>query len=201
MKILKSDRGSTSILVVIFMIVLMIFGLSILTTAISNTKLAEKKREWLTNYYKLEEEVAFELKDIDIIINDIKRDSLENYNTDSNLKRSDFFYESLLQELPMLGYDIYVSEIDTEKVLMVNFDLKEDSGVIPKHIFVELKIIIPENELSEGDFIGLTNYEIKTHKEWQEPFEYKESIKFEDPFENPNAGNDGVFEIESTEKQ
>ncbi len=42
-RMLRSERGSTSILVVIFMIVLMIFGLSILTTSISNTRLAEKK--------------------------------------------------------------------------------------------------------------------------------------------------------------
>ncbi len=53
-KSMRSKKGSTSILIVVMMVVLTVLGLAIMTTALSNKRLSDKKMEWKTDYYALE---------------------------------------------------------------------------------------------------------------------------------------------------
>jgi len=62
---LSNNKGASSILVIILMVVLMIFGLAILTTSLANQRLATKKRAWLVDYYQLEGAVEITLAHID----------------------------------------------------------------------------------------------------------------------------------------
>jgi len=186
-RMLRSERGSTSILVVIFMIVLMIFGLSILTTSISNTRLAEKKRVWLSEYYLLEGYTARELAMLDNIITKNKNETvtdLENSLIDEDA-RSQVYIKKIIEDLENQGYWVSLLESELEKELVVYLEIKENDSEIPKHLSLDLKLIIPDDLLSDDDFLNNANFEIAGHTEWQKPFDFEESIKFEDPFENP----------------
>lgn len=52
--ILKNDSGATSILVIIFMIVLLVFGMAALTTSLASYKLANKNVSSIQGYYQVE---------------------------------------------------------------------------------------------------------------------------------------------------
>lgn len=180
-QILKSERGSTSILVVIFMIVLMVFGLSILTTSLSNTRLAEKKRQWLTEYYALEGEVSKEMALIDQQIDRIKEETLDALNqTDQDLRT--LYSEKLKTELSQKGYGVENGE---NEEVTVFFDVSEERKDIPKHIYVELMLPLPATNGDTKQFIQTPNFKVVAHTEWQEPFVLDENIKFEDPFKAP----------------
>lgn len=52
--ILMDDSGATSILVIIFMIVLLVFGMAALTTSLASYKLANKNVDYIYGYYQVE---------------------------------------------------------------------------------------------------------------------------------------------------
>lgn len=51
---LQNNRGATSVLIMIMMIILMVFGVAALTTSAASRKLARKNAMWLTEYYGLQ---------------------------------------------------------------------------------------------------------------------------------------------------
>lgn len=51
---IKSEHGSSSVLVVMMMTVLLVFGLAIFSTALTNRKLVDKKTQWIVEYYQVE---------------------------------------------------------------------------------------------------------------------------------------------------
>lgn len=65
---LKNERGASSILVIIMMVVLLVFGLAILTTSLSNLRLSERKKDWLNEYYLLEGQVVAEVAAYDHLL-------------------------------------------------------------------------------------------------------------------------------------
>ena len=54
----NKKTGATSILVIVLMVILIVLGLAILTTAQSGVRLAQKKELWLQSYYSLEGQMA-----------------------------------------------------------------------------------------------------------------------------------------------
>ncbi len=50
-KIFKSEKGASSILVILLLVVLVVFGVAALTTALSNVRLGQKTADWNDKYY------------------------------------------------------------------------------------------------------------------------------------------------------
>ena len=153
------NKGATSVLIILLMVVLMVFGLTILTTTLSNKSLSDKKQVWLEDYYALEADVAVKLAEVDHQLDDLKQEAKLD-----NLDLVEVYQENLdIQELNGQYY--------------IYFDISEPSGDYLKHIMVELQLII-------DDDIDARNYKIVQYSEAQDLFEY-EDIKFGDPY-SPN---------------
>lgn len=156
------NKGATSVLIIMLMVVLMVFGLTILTTTLSNQTLSEKKQEWLIDYYKLEGKAAEELAEFDRLLQSAKEETLQLKS--DNRKET---YESLIDTLLVNGY----------AELMVS----ENGQDYNKSIDIELQVLIPENSVSDDDFLKAVNYQITRYVQEQELFEY-DDIEFGNPF-------------------
>jgi hypothetical protein len=169
MKVLKNQRGSTSVLVIILMVVLIVFGLAIFTTSLSSVRLANKKTQWTQSYYALEKESAHALASIDQLTKDIYQ-SIE----DKALLVSSI--ESLLSintgELVITNQ--YTDKYDFE----VNFNIDSIDNLKSKHIEVVLGIISPEKRTS-------TQFDLLVYEQWQDDFEFYNLPGFEDPLTTP----------------
>lgn len=53
-KILSSKKGASSIMVMLMLVVLVVFGIAALTTALSNMRLGQKVVDWNEKYYAAE---------------------------------------------------------------------------------------------------------------------------------------------------
>ena len=53
-KLLKSNKGASSVLVILLLVVLVVFGVAALTTALSNVRLGQKVVGWDDKYYAAE---------------------------------------------------------------------------------------------------------------------------------------------------
>lgn len=55
-KVLRSSKGASSILVIMLLVVLLVFGIAALTTALSSMRLTQKVTDWNAQYYAAEAE-------------------------------------------------------------------------------------------------------------------------------------------------
>ncbi len=66
---LQNNRGATSVLIMIMMIILMVFGVAALTTSVASRKLAQKNAGWLAEYYALQGEAQAVYAHLDEALN------------------------------------------------------------------------------------------------------------------------------------
>ena len=64
-KTLASKKGSSSILVIMLMVVLVVFGIAALTTALSNMRLGQKAAEYTDSWYAAEATASERFADVD----------------------------------------------------------------------------------------------------------------------------------------
>jgi len=148
-------KGATSVLIILLMVVLMVFGLTILTTTLSNKSLSDKKQAWLDEYYDLEGQVALELASVDSQLDQLKLDAKTNGQSLETV------YSDNLEIIPYKdGYKLFLQVASDEDY--------------SKYISVELELIMDPD-------INETNYRIIAYSETQDLFEY-EDIKFGNPF-------------------
>jgi hypothetical protein len=148
-------KGATSVLIILLMVVLMVFGLTILTTTLSNKSLSDKKQAWLDEYYDLEGQVALELASVDSQLDQLKLDAKANGQS------LEITYNDNLELIPYNdGYKLFLQVASDEDY--------------SKYISVELELIMDPD-------INKTNYRIIAYSETQDLFEY-EDIKFGNPF-------------------
>ncbi|MCH4889721.1 hypothetical protein EZV73_19215 [Acidaminobacter sp. JC074] len=65
------NKGMTSILVLVFMTVILLLGISTVIASLSNQKLANKKETWQVEYYELETLVQRQLVQVDETLKDL----------------------------------------------------------------------------------------------------------------------------------
>lgn len=53
-RLMKSNKGASSVLVILLLVVLVVFGVAALTTALSNVRLGQKVVDWNDKYYAAE---------------------------------------------------------------------------------------------------------------------------------------------------
>jgi len=208
----KYDEGSSSILVILLMVVMMVFGLAVLTTSLSNIRLAEKKQDWLHDYYNLEGLVEEKIGELDQILLGVQEASIDYLINDTYLlnDRGDsdlelltdqqlfsFIYMELLQArlshaikgdkslaLYMANYDF--GDIRNGYVLKpsyIEFDTRHLEGDYPKHITVTLALLPPNPDNIGENYHLLNRYDITSYYQWQDAFEYDDAFEFEDLFD------------------
>lgn len=172
-----NQKGATSIFVMIFMVILLVFGLAALTTSLASLKLADKNHSWSKEYYQLEANAEKEIAQIDQILFDAEV-SARNYITegqylktsDTILKAADQKYvqegwlkqdqvskqEDYLEQLLQFVYmdvaraqlsDYLDSGDHTTKELLIDFTVKEEKSAYPKMLQVGLKVLLPLYDL------------------------------------------------------
>ncbi|MBT3320410.1 MAG: hypothetical protein HN948_07090 [Clostridia bacterium] len=67
-KLMRSKKGASSILVILLLIVLVVFGVAALTTALSNVRLGQKVVDWNEKYYAAEAQANEVYAQIDSVV-------------------------------------------------------------------------------------------------------------------------------------
>lgn len=74
---LKSEQGASSVLIILMMLVLIVFGLAALTTSLAAKRLGEKSVSWLMEYYSLEAKANETLFDMDGLLTEAEKTAVE----------------------------------------------------------------------------------------------------------------------------
>lgn len=194
MRVLKNEQGSTSVLIIILMIVLMAFGVAALTTAHAGLRLTERNSVFVQDDYALEVAAVQVKYDLLTLMDENREMAL--YLRDGSIE--DFYvelYEATIDSImeyavehegfQMVGYewDIFVSELTGGTRIgtfhyQIASEEKED-----KFYIVELDIHLPdyEGELSASEILVPARWQLVVGSVG----EVNEDIFFEDPFEDP----------------
>ena len=62
---LRGEKGASSVMVVLLLVALLVFGIAALTTALSSARLGQKVSEWNTAYYAADAQANERLAEID----------------------------------------------------------------------------------------------------------------------------------------
>lgn len=160
-KYFGNNRGATSVLIMIMMIILMIFGLAALTTSAASRKLAQKNAGWLKEYYALqgEAEIAYArlVETLDLPAVGLDADQIE---------------KSLVQFLKKTANCSFQRRDDENNPFLIEMKIQEKGKEVPKNIHMEFALV------KEND-----SYQIKIEKwsEYQsEIFDKADELKFSD---------------------
>lgn len=118
-KLTGSEKGASSILVILLLVVLMVFGVAALTTALSSMRLGQKVAEWDAQYYEAEAIAWERFAQIDRALADIshadeesvkkKLDTLD-FDTEIEIAGAGFiFYYETWSKDAMVGIDVALS--------------------------------------------------------------------------------------------
>ncbi len=85
----RNRKGSSSILVILLIVTMVVFGVLAMMSSYSGLKMARKTAQWTNDYYELESKAEVMLYDIKNIVNEsIKTSGEENQGYWSNLNRN-----------------------------------------------------------------------------------------------------------------
>ncbi|MBC7959187.1 MAG: hypothetical protein H7X94_04895 [Vallitaleaceae bacterium] len=114
---LKDQKGATSIFVMIFMVVLLVFGLAALTTSLASLKLADKNHNWSKEYYALEANAEVTVAAIDGILYAAEVTAREYVLTKQYLNSSGTFLENENQSDILKQWQLKNQVMDQEAFL------------------------------------------------------------------------------------
>ena len=164
--LIYSQRGSSTILIALFMVTLVVFGVLCITTTASELKLAKKNAESQKDFYLLDSEGAKFLSQIKNIMKNVKISAESNNNPKEYLLKTK---EELVAKLPNLRSEILEENDELSLIVYKTFAL-ENCGYNKN-----LSIVLSLREPKTIDEIDSACYIIEW-KMWQEPFGYKQSI-------------------------
>lgn len=193
---INSESGSTSVLIVILMIVLMAFGMAALTTSYASYKMATRNSAFGDEYNQMENQaVQVEYDILQIIENislQIKTDSevldKNTYNEYMSVYGSTAILDYLrTTEVELVGAAFEQDEIGTiidskMRIGTMRYTISME-GVRPKNLTVKLNVFAPP-------LLGYTSYkefiEVVEWFEWQESPMNDMEIEFDDLFDEGN---------------
>lgn len=111
----KSRKGASSILVILLLVVLVVFGIAALTTALSNVRLGQKTAYWNDKYYTAEAKANKVYAEIDKAV-------ASCFDETANL-------ENLETSIKQLDYDIEIDNGDSDLVTFSYKAWEEDVGI------------------------------------------------------------------------
>lgn len=208
----KETKGASSILVIIMMVVLLVFGLAVLTTSLSNVRLGERKRTWLADYYQLEGASEVELASIDGLLLQAEASARAYMETDNYI--DDYMLDGPLSDdqkalIFGLAYHDFMGDLittsiegqedtafnlatpDLESVLegqeidvsSLTFSLTLPENNYNKHLQLSLDLLPANPGNLTADYQLIQRFSVTRHTQQQEAFDYDDALDFEDPFE------------------
>ena len=214
---LKDTRGASSILVIIMMVVLLVFGLAVLTTSLSNVRLSERKRAWLTEYYALEGAAVTEIAQIDGLLLQAEASARAYINTDDYM--DDYMIDGpltglLKQQVFSMAYNdtlgtlisgaiagqedavLHLATPEADDVMSgqeieassLKFSVALPQSNYKKHLQLTMALLAATPDNLTDDYHLITRYQVLHHTQQQEAFTYDEGIDFDDPFEEEGSG-------------
>ncbi len=203
-KPLFSERGSSSVLVIMIMLLLITFGVLAMMSSYSNLKIARKHAQWTSDYYQLESIAGSDLKSFEQLFERAIEDTQAHFvdtildpstltdlpegikaNLSENVAATDKLFLYYL-------YDGYMTAPLFDKHYSSNFSFDVsnetlESGWLPEITFVS-KDDSTGRELLVKIAIDISEKDVQDNSiqivEWREipaEFEYDETLDFEDP--------------------
>lgn len=205
---LKDNQGASSILVIVMMVVLLVFGLAVLTTSLSNVRLGNRKKAWLADYYTLEGEAMATIADYDhILVRAMDRapeyalsdDFLSRYGlqaTVSDEVRSSYEMAAYM-DLAIQGLTEAIA--GNQSAALYHGDMDVDaltSGATATPIELRFVVTLPGSAHNKSIQVTMAipgtdgrRYSLKRFVQSQDAFEYDDGLNFDNPF-----GDDDPFE-------
>lgn len=160
---INNREGITSVFVVLLTLVLLLFGVGVLTITRSNENLAQRKQGWINDYYSLEGQMAEEFSKLYRDLKTIQKD----------LEGSVNFLEDYKSEIQK-NYTISM-EKDRHYIIL---EVPENGD---HYLKAKLEILMPKVTMSFDKFYQASPLKLVSYQEKQGFFDY-EDIPFENPF-------------------
>ncbi len=201
----KNQRGASSILVIILMVVLLVFGLAVLTTTLSNVRLGESKRAWLQDYYTLEalgeEQIAF----YDTLLLEAALEARDRVSHVTTAESDSQFYKMAYTNIYMelVNDKLYNLMDDSENIILTWLD-PDPSAYMPmaltfsvelpdsdysKYLQITMGILGAYDDNLSDDLVFNERYVLTRHTQQQSTYLLDESIEFDDPFEEDSTSD------------
>lgn len=159
---IKTNAGSSSILVILIMLTVIVFGVLAMMASFSGYKLSKKNAQVTKERYEVEGRVEKILYSLD---NKLK--SVKNSKTNA--------FTELKNEIIKNNTDIVFTIANTNSEVLIAIPYRSYSQ--NKHLDVKLKIIYPKDATSNA------SYKIVSMKEIYNPPAATEDIGFSNPFQ------------------
>ncbi len=158
-KMMKSNKGSSTILISLFLLTLLVFAVLSITSSASELKLARRNAETNKIYYSLDAEGKRFLCDVKSAVRSAlisMEDNPESFFTylESNLG-SDIKYIRSPENLTMTVERTIVLEVDS----------------YARHLDIKILVTLPTNESNTNEICSVLEWRL-----WQEPFEYNNTV-------------------------
>ena len=199
-----TSSGAASIIVIFMIMVLFVFGMLSLTTAMANLRLSQKGVAWNQEYYALESEVEQMLFEIDVKLaaaelatreemqRFVQASARNNISLDELYERYFYYHACLqLQSLPQDRIDSADINANRYSNTTIPFDELPQPTIYmdfnqgtEKHLLIGLQIVLPQSSLAVENGVvtgsrltpSASRYIILDWREWQDPFDYEQDI-------------------------
>ncbi len=156
---LKSERGSSTVLISLFLLTLVIFAVVSIVSSAQELKLARRNAETNKIYYTLDSEGKRFLYEVKSAV----KESLDSMG-DSPDRFFDIL-ESTLGPDVIIRKDTEGLRVIIERTVILNVDSYN------KHLEIKIEVSRPDKDSEVNDICSVIEWRI-----WNDPFEYKNTI-------------------------
>ncbi len=132
---LQNNRGATSVLIMIMMIILMVFGVAALTTSVASRKLAQKNAGWLKDYYALQGEAE--------VLHARLVEALNLEEAGDDLDEVESALHQFLKEHANCSFEKTDRE---DQPFIIDMNVQEEGKEIPKNIQMKFLLLKEEGQ-------------------------------------------------------
>ena len=147
-KCYQGNRGASSVLVILMMVVLALFGLSALTASLATVRLTEKSGNWAGEYYLLEADAETVVARLDKVLFAAEDKAIEYMEEKAFLKEVGTVFPAELQKIVYLSMTEYLPDSGRDAYLG-----RVMEAVYLLHAVNEIKMEFPGAELEYLDNI------------------------------------------------
>lgn len=123
----KSRKGASSILVILLLVVLVVFGIAALTTALSNVRLGQKTADWNDKYYAAEAKANEIYAQIDKAVASCFDGAADIEELSTNIKQLDYDIELYKQNNDELTFSYEAWEENVGISVILSYDVLQES--------------------------------------------------------------------------
>lgn len=156
---LKSNKGSSTVLISLFLLTLLVFAVLSIAASASELKLARRNAETNKIYYSLDAEGKRFLYEVKSAVKDALISMEDN---------PELFYSYLESNL---GSDIKYIRSQEDSTMTIERTIILEVNSYDRHLQIKILVNQPTNESNTNDICSIIEWRL-----WHEPFEYKNTI-------------------------